>query len=82
MASRSKISRIMEFFRSGDKDEVRAVAIMAAEVLGQRGILVQSVGQVTAASGPVVKTRKRKSDTAPAASVRDGADSTDAGKEQ
>lgn len=51
-----RIARVMDFFRAGDKDEVRAVALMAAEVLAQRGILV---GQPAATPAPA-PTRTRK----------------------
>ena len=83
MAKSSKISRIMEFFRSGDKDEVRAVALMAAKVLTARGILIPMPGPVVEpvpGTGP--KKRKRRGNKGDAASGTDGAASTDAGKEK
>lgn len=68
MATRSsKIGRLMTFFREGDKDEVRAVALMAAEVLAARGILVPAVPSGPA--GPVVVKKQRKPRVARAAAA-------------
>ena len=54
----SKVSRVLDYFRTADKDEVRVVATLAAEVLQSRGIFTPQVPVGTAAVKRAKRSRK------------------------
>lgn len=69
---KSVITRVLDFFREGDADQVRVTAILAAEILGKRGILVPAVSPPVKGGASVPKKRRTRPNGTEAAPATEG----------